>query len=90
MILNRYGEESVYRADDGNTRPGYAYGTMVYVKRMISKDTLFLSALRLQLCLVTRVRRYMRATGLCRSTLAVRLLEIEGSVAKRCVVYYMW
>ena len=46
MILNRYGEEGVYRADDGNRRPGYAYGTMVYVKRMISEDTLFLSALR--------------------------------------------
>lgn len=46
MILNRYGEEGVYWADDGNRRPGYVYGTMVYVKRMISKDTLFLSALR--------------------------------------------
>ena len=46
MILNCYGEEGVYWADDGNRRPGYVYGTMVYVKRMISKDTLFLSALR--------------------------------------------
>ena len=46
MILNRYGEEGVYWADNGNRRPQYAYGTMVYVKRMISEDTLFLSALR--------------------------------------------